>query len=203
MDECLEASNPKQAASATQGRGMDKCQEVSDMKHAAAQGRRGMDECLISDMKHAPAAATQGRRGMDECLEASNMKPAAAVAAAQGRGMDECLDVSFILPDPDEELKRLVHTIVELGGQEGDDIPDQARTLVADMEHIMEKYSYLKSNNQFVTALSVLCKSNVRSVRQDAERLLLTIDTQFIQSDCANPIINLIRSGIVTEGNGK
>ena len=151
-----------------------------------------MDECLgVSNPKQA-ASAAQGRRGMDECLEVSNSKQAAS--ASQGRHTEE---------DPDEELKRLVHTIVELGGQEGDDIPDQARTLVADMEHIMEKYSYLKSNNQFVTALSVLCKSNVRSVRRDAERLLLTIDNQFIQSDCANPIINLIQSGIITEGNGK
>ena len=124
-------------------------------------------------------------------LEVSDTKQAAA--AAQGHTEE----------DPDEEMRRLVHAIVELGGQEGDNITDQARTLVADMELIMEKCPYLKSNNQFVTALSVLCKSNVRSVRQDAERLLLTIDTQFIQSDCANPIINLIRSGIITEGNGK
>ena len=47
-------------------------------------------------------------------------------------------------------MRRLVHAIVELGGQEGDDITDQARTLVADMELIMKKCPYLKSNNQFV-----------------------------------------------------
>ena len=101
----------------------------------------------------------------------------------------------------EEKLEEIYRTLVELGGQAGEDVLDQAQAQFALMERIMADYPHLKYNNRFVLALAVLCKSNDRSIRRGAERLLLSIDSQFIE--CAHDMISLIRSGIITVADGE
>ena len=101
----------------------------------------------------------------------------------------------------EEKLEEIYRTLVELGGQEGDDVLDQAKAQFALVERIMADCPHLKHNNRFVLVLSVLCKSNDRSIRRGAERLLLRIDSQFIE--CAHEMISLIHSGIITVADGE
>ena len=88
-----------------------------------------------------------------------------------------------------------------VGGQEGDNILVQAQAQFERVERIMADCPHLKHNNRFVLVLSVLCKSNDRSIRRGAERLLLRIDSQFIE--CAHEMISLIHSGIITVADGE